>query len=62
LDAAIDLSKRTYESEQRTRRGLCQVWQRVQATTSLNGKNITQLEEILDDFRCGSVSLKSPIP
>ncbi len=62
MEAAIDLSKRTYETEQRTRRGLCQVWQRVHSTSSLDGKNLPLLEEILDDFRCGSVSLKYPIP
>ena len=62
IDSAIDLSQRTYETEQRTRRGLCQVWQRVQATRSLDPQTMPQLEEILDHVHCGSVSLKSPIP
>jgi hypothetical protein len=52
FDSAIELSRRTLASEQRTRRGVCQVWQRVQTNTSFGAETVEQLRKYLTEFKC----------
>ena len=46
IRAARELSQETLQADRRTRKGICQVWQRVEAGDQ------TQIQEILTDFQC----------
>ena len=50
--AARDLSFHTYNSEHRTRKGLCEVWKRVQRKGPKSDNNGTQINEILSTLQC----------
>ncbi len=50
---ADELSERAFKSDQRTRKGLCQVWKRVQAASPAQGNNQPRIFDILSSYRCG---------
>jgi len=52
LETAKELSHVTYRLDQGTRKGLCQVWKRVQADGSARNEIASQAEQILIDFQC----------
>jgi len=53
LEAADKLSERAFQSDQRTRKGLCQVWKRVQAASPAEDNKQPQILENLSRYRCG---------
>ena len=52
IQSAIDLSLTTYESEHRTRKGLCQVWSRVQNNHPSNEENSVLVQGFLSKLQC----------
>ncbi|HJS20049.1 MAG TPA: hypothetical protein VJ785_14975 [Anaerolineales bacterium] len=52
IQAATELSRQTFRSEQRTRKGLCQLWKRVQEADPALGGDKTRVDEIMEDFQC----------
>jgi hypothetical protein len=59
---ADELSERAFQSDQRTRKGLCQVWKRVLAASPAEDNNQPRILDNLSRYRCGQVSLKNTIP
>jgi hypothetical protein len=53
LKAASDLSEQIFKSEQKTRRGICQVWKRVQANSPTESLEQHRITGILSEFQCG---------
>jgi hypothetical protein len=53
LEHAEELSERAFRSDQRTRRGLCQVWKRIQANSPGEDSKQLQISGILSGYRCG---------
>jgi hypothetical protein len=49
---AAQLSERTFKSEQRTRKGLCQLWKRVQENSPAEIQERPQIAELLSEFQC----------
>jgi len=52
LKDAIELSERTFKSEQRTRKGLCQLWKRVQTNRSVESLEQLRIKELLSELQC----------
>jgi hypothetical protein len=52
IQSAIELSRQTFQSEQRTRRGLCQLWKRVHESNPLSSEDKTRVDEIMKQFQC----------
>lgn len=52
IQPAMDLSYDIYEWDSRTRKGLCQVWKRVQSSLSAEEENQPRVQAILEEFRC----------
>jgi hypothetical protein len=52
LKTAAELSERTFKSEQRTRKGLCQLWKRVQENSPAETLEKTQIANLLSEFQC----------
>lgn len=52
IESAGELSRRTFKADQRTRKGLCQLWKRVQANTVLDNDLETQVQDILSKYQC----------
>lgn len=57
---AGELSERSFQSDQRTRKGVCQVWKRVQAASPVEDKNQPRILDILSRYRCGVYPSKLP--
>jgi hypothetical protein len=49
---AAGLSERTFKSEQRTRKGLCQLWKRVRENSPAENLERTQIAKLLSEFQC----------
>jgi hypothetical protein len=49
---ADELSERAFQSDQRTRKGLCQVWKRVQAASPAEDNNQLRILDMLSRYRC----------
>ncbi len=62
MDHADELSKNAFTSDKRTRKGLCNVWERVRAQGPAGSGNETQISQLLSKFQCQSSSLQYPIP
>ena len=52
LAAAENLSKQAMESDKGIRKGLCQVWKRVQTNGSARDEDHSQVDKILTNFQC----------
>ena len=52
IDIAQKLSDDAMESDGKVRRGLCQVWKRVQAQGPMGNDDIARVSQILQDFKC----------
>jgi hypothetical protein len=53
LKSAFKLSEQTFKSEQRTRKGLCELWKRVQANKPVENIEQPRISELLSEFQCG---------
>ena len=53
INHAEDLSERSFQSDQRTRKGLCEVWKRVQDASPAEDNNQLRIIDILSRYRCG---------
>ena len=53
INHAEDLSERSFQSDRRTRKGLCEVWKRVQAASPAEDNNQLRIIDILSRYRCG---------
>jgi hypothetical protein len=53
LKSASNLSEQIFKSEQKTRKGICQVWKRVQANSPTESIKQHQIAGILSEFQCG---------
>jgi hypothetical protein len=49
---ADGLSEHAFQSDQRTRKGICQVWKRVQAASPAGNNNQSWILDILSRYRC----------
>ena len=52
LEHAEELSERAFRSDQRTRKGLCQVWKRIQANSPGEDSKRPQIPGILSGYHC----------
>jgi hypothetical protein len=52
IRSARKLSNSIYKLEQRTRKGLCQAWERVQIQSPAGTGSESQIDEILTEFQC----------
>jgi hypothetical protein len=52
VKTAAELSERTFKSEQRTRKGLCQLWKRVQENRPAENAEKARMAELLSEFQC----------
>lgn len=52
IEAANKTSNAAIEQENRIRRGLCELWKRVQATNHLVGNETLQVDQILSEYQC----------
>ena len=52
IQSAKELSDSAYESDARTRKGLCQVWKRVQSNLPAGDKDQPQVQTILEEYQC----------
>ena len=53
LKNAEELSERAFKSDQRTRKGICQVWKRIQANSPTEDNKRSQILGILSRYQCG---------
>jgi hypothetical protein len=53
IATAEAISDRAFKSEQRTRKGLCQVWKRIQANSEPEDINTSQISGIMSRYHCG---------
>jgi hypothetical protein len=51
-EAAAKLSNQAFKQDNRIRRGLCEVWKRVQAQVDARNEDLTLVNQILSDFQC----------
>jgi hypothetical protein len=52
IETAQELSNDVFKQENRARKGLCEVWKRVQNADPGVGENATRVHQILADFQC----------
>jgi hypothetical protein len=62
LEEANELSNVAYRLDQKTRRGLCQVWQRVQSAGPAQDANKLQIDDVLSNLQCAGISIQTPTP
>ena len=52
IEAAEKLSNEAFKQDNGVRRGLCEVWKRVQIQSPSKNEDITRVNQILSDFQC----------
>ena len=52
MEAAEKLSNQAFKQDNGIRRGLCEVWKRVQAQVHARNEDLTLVNQILSDFQC----------
>ena len=52
IEAAAKLSSEVFKQDNGIRRGLCEVWKRVQTQDHARNEDLTHLNQILSDFQC----------
>jgi hypothetical protein len=52
MDAARELSMDVFRQEKRTRKGLCELWKRVEAAATVKDLEVTNVNEILSNLGC----------
>jgi hypothetical protein len=52
IEAAEKLSNEAFKQDNGVRRGLCEVWKRVQIQSPSENEDITRVNQILSDFQC----------
>ena len=52
IEAAEKLSNDTFKQDNGIRKGLCEVWKRVQAQSPAGSEAETRVNQILSDFQC----------
>ncbi len=52
MEAAAKLSNQAFKQDNGFRRGLCEVWKRVQAQVHARSEDLTLVNQILSDFQC----------
>jgi len=52
MEAAAKLSSEVFKQDNGIRRGLCEVWKRVQTQDHSRNEDLTHLNQILSDFQC----------
>jgi hypothetical protein len=53
IESAKDITDQAFKSDHRTRKGLCQVWKRIQANRPAENSKHSQMVDILSEFQCG---------